>query len=68
MHEDLLLTKETLILSNPSHKQAKTFTRILNNKGRRKEWTGNNPKNIDVHRGQRKLLLSEIEFIINEYN
>ena len=44
------------------------FSRILNNKSRRKEYKKEDESKIHIHYGQRKLLMTEIEFIINEYH
>lgn len=44
------------------------FSRILNNKSRRKEYKKEDESKIYIHHGQRKLLMTEIEFIINEYH
>lgn len=48
-------------------KKASSFSRELNSKSRRKKYSKNIP-DFHIHRGQRKLLLSEMEFIINEFN
>ena len=44
------------------------FSRILNNKSRRKEYRDDIPTFYTLKHGQRKLLMTEIEFIINEYH
>ena len=46
---------------------AYTFSRVLDNNSKRKKWKPNK-HDIEFHYGQRKLLLSEIEFIIDEYS
>jgi hypothetical protein len=56
------------LISKPI-KKASSFSRILNNRSRKKKYEYikifiNNNK---IHNGQRKLLLSEIEFITTEY-
>ena len=50
-------------------KKANSFSRILNIRSRRKKYVPID-KNIKdtIHDGQRKLLMSEIEFMTNEYN
>jgi len=48
-------------------KKSKTFSRILNSRSRRKKYS-KDESGINFHNGQRKLLLSEVEFITNEYD
>jgi cap2 methyltransferase len=48
-------------------KKASSFSRILNNRSRRKEYKKEEFPDF-IHQGQRKLLLSEIEFLTNEYD
>ena len=47
-------------------KKASSFSRILNPKSRRKKYV-TLPFTRKIHNGQRKLLMTEIEFITNEY-
>jgi hypothetical protein len=53
-------------------KKAFSFSRVLNPRSRRKKYiTMNKNKNkiiYPIHNGQRKLLMTEIEFITNEYH
>ena len=47
-------------------KKAYSFSRILNPKSRRMKYIFSDKKR-DIHNGQRKLLMSEIEFLVNNY-
>ena len=47
-------------------KKASSFSRILNPKSRRKKYV-TLPFTRKIHNGQRKLLMTELEFITNEY-
>lgn len=56
------------LISKPI-KKASLFSRILNNRSRKKKYEHieRSIKNNKIHNGQRKLLMSEIEFITTEY-
>ena len=49
-------------------KKATTFSRELNNRSRKKKYVKENLNLKNIHHGQRKLLLSEIEFLTIEYD
>lgn len=62
------IKKSPHILENYGEiKKASSFSRILNPRSRRKKYVKFNPKS-KIHRGQRKLLMTEIEFLTNQYN
>ena len=49
-------------------KKATTFSRELNNRSRKKKYIKEEINMKNIHHGQRKLLLSEIEFLTVEYD
>lgn len=49
-------------------KKSSSFSRVLNPRSRRKKYVKKIVKKDIIHNGQRKLLMTEIEFITNEYN
>ena len=49
-------------------KKATTFSRELNNRSRKKKYVKEEINMKNIHHGQRKLLLSEIEFLTVEYD
>jgi len=49
-------------------KKASSFTRKLNPRSRRRKYEKEHTNKKNIHKGQRKLLLTEIEFITNEYH
>ena len=49
-------------------KKANTFSRKLNPKSRRKKYYKENIIKDTIHNGQRKLLMTELEFFTNEYS
>lgn len=52
---------------NPDAKPASSFSRILNPRSRRKKYEKLTSTKDHMHNGQRKLLLTEIEFITREF-
>lgn len=68
---DLLTSPHLLKYSETTEiVKAKTFSRTINPRSRREEYVEplNEDRRDDVHWGQRKLLLSEIEFLTLEYD